>query len=327
MRPALRARRGPITIGELTLACLHDHAAVAWPVLVSELAAGGYVTSDAELRRLWTSWQAHVRQSVGRVAADDVTAMAATVPALARTLPDDLVTRVWAAMLPSWYRPEGGYLRTASSNTAGLPPQQALGRYGVRMLIRARCRPDRHGAPIPGRGLLRCAYLPWQRVSPRTRLGIAIALTPVTAPIWLAWMLRENARTGRKRARPAVRGPRRGSHDQTWVLYGVIAATPAIAVAAWFALRALHVPPPGLAGTVIAIVLASMFGMLNMLTVYLLVLGLAMDGGSAARNRVRHPVAYQSKTIFDVLIAMFWINLPLVICIAIARLVVTALLH
>jgi hypothetical protein len=117
MSPALRAIRGPITVGELTLACLHDRAANAWPVLVSELAAAGYVTSDTGLRTLWASWRAHIQQSSGRVAADDVTAMAKTVPALARTLPDDLVTRVWDAMLPVWYRPEGGYLRAEYSKT------------------------------------------------------------------------------------------------------------------------------------------------------------------------------------------------------------------
>jgi hypothetical protein len=296
MRLALRARRGPITIGELTLACLNDRAANAWPVLARELEAAGYISSDASLRTLWASWREHVHQSAGRVTADDVTAMAATVPALARTLPDDLVTRVCAAMLLVWYRPEGGYLRTASSSTHALRPRQALEQYGVRMLIRARCRPDRYGAPIPGRGLLRVACLPWR------------------------------GRSRQKPARPAGRGQRRGTDYQQWVLNGVIAATPAIAVAAWFALRALHVPPHGTAGTVLAFVLAGLFGVLNLVTAYFLVLGFAMDGSPAARSPVRQPVAYLGRTIAGVLTAMFWVNLPLVVVIAIARLGV-ALLH
>jgi hypothetical protein len=297
MRPAWRARRGPITIGELTLACLNDHAANAWPVLARELETGGYISSDAALRTLWASWREHVLQSAGRVTADDVMAMAATVPALARTLPDDLVTRVCAAMLLVWYRPEGGYLRTASSNTNALRPRQALDQYGVRMLIRARCRPDRYGAPIPGRGLLRVAYLPWR------------------------------GRSRQKPARPARRGQRRGSDYQQWVLNAVFAATPVITVAAWFALRALPVPPYGTAGTVVAIVLAGVFGVLNLVVVYCLVLSFAMDGSTAARSPVRQPVAYLGKTIVGVLMAMFWVNLPIVFLIAIARLGVAVLMH
>jgi hypothetical protein len=304
MSPALRARRDPITIGELTLACLNDHAGDAWPVLVRQLTAGGYITSEAGLRALWEDWRAHVLQSAGRVTADDATAMAATVPALARTLPDDLVTRVWAAMLLVWYRPQGGYLRTVSSSLEGLRPKQALGQYGVRMLIRARCHPDRYGAPIPGQGLMRIAYLPWRRLSSRT-----------------------GSRTGRKRARPAAQVGRRGADYQQWVLNGVIAATPVIVVAAWFALRALHVPPHGPDGTVVGIVLAGLFGVLNLVLVYFLVLGFAMDGSPAARSQVRQPAAYLGKTIAGVLTAMFWVNLPLVILIAAVRLGVAALMH
>jgi hypothetical protein len=323
----LRARRGPITIGELTLACLHDHAANAWPVLARELEEGGYITSDTGLRTLWANWRAHILQSAGRVTADEVTAMAATVPELAATLPDELVTRVWAAMLPVWYRPEGGYLRTASSNTRALQPHQALDQYGVRMVIRARCRPDRYGAPIPGRALLRIAYVPWRRLSPRTKFGVAIVLAPVAAPIWLTATLRARSQTGRKRARQAGQAGRPGADYQQWVLNGVIAATPAIAVAAWFALRALHVPPHGTAGTVLAIALAGLFGVLNLVVAYFLVLSFAMDGSPAVQSPVRQPVAYLRKTIAGVLTVMFWVNLPLVILIAIARLGAAALMH
>jgi hypothetical protein len=116
--------------------------------------------------------------------------------------------------------------------------------------------------------------------------------------------------------------PRQDSDYLRWVLWGVVAATPGVAMAAWFTLWALHVPPRGGAGPVLAFVLSAIFGILNLFLAFLTAVGSRPN-----YKPVRHPVAYLTRTIFAMLLGMFWLYLPLAICIGVVKLAVTAMLH
>jgi len=86
-----------------------------------------------------------------------------------------------------------------------------------------------------------------------------------------------------------------GGHPE-WPGHPVIIPKAGTAVAAWYVIWAIHLPPHGSAGRWIALLLAGVFGIQNLITLYFVILSFAMDGSNQAREPVARPIRYLART-------------------------------
>ena len=113
------------------------------------------------------------------------------------------------------------------------------------------------------------------------------------------------------RARSGQRQPR--NYLQDWVYLAACLAIPAVMAAAWYAIRAVHLPPGGPAGPWVALLLAALFGVQSVLA--LILVGFSLTKGHGEDPAAR-PVRYLLRQGAIMIVAFCVVNAPLTVCLA-----------
>ena len=298
-------------LGELASLCLANHGWAIntrqpspWERLVAELRQAGYLSPSDDLAEMLGGQMVQDYRRAGYLppARPGISRGQPGSDKLAQPLPDGLVMQLWRMTPAMRYWPKGGYLTATHSTSAPLSSPAAQERYGIKLLIGAQLASNKLGAPIPGQAAKR--YL--DAVLRRVGAPLMIALSPVLAPLWVG------AAIG------LARRQRTGGDLNQLLIYALCLAMPAVAVAAWYIIWAVHLPPHGPAGRWVALAVAGAFGAQNMITLYLLTISFAMDGSGQASQPVARPIRYLLRNGVAVLTVFCVVNAPLTLCVAVA---------
>jgi fibronectin type 3 domain-containing protein len=114
-----------------------------------------------------------------------------------------------------------------------------------------------------------------------------VILLPVLAPIAAVQAIAGKDGKERQRAaavRRAAAGLPAGKDVGQWLYLAACGIIPGIAVAAWYVIRAVRLPPHGTAGLWVALLLSAAFGIQNIVTLYMLAFRFSRNSGHTTRQ-------------------------------------------